>query len=184
MKIRMLVFILLGGIFLSTSAPAAFIDGYQDRRGFFVGGSIGGGNGTTTIDTGGDFDTIGFLFAGRIGGGVSRNFTLDAEFSAWFGEEEIMGLTLDRKEFDVIVNGNFFLGRDFYLRGGLGFAVGKLDLLGFGESQEGFAASGGLGYELFMNSNLAANINLAWKGHYYDDFNFNYFGIQVGLNYY
>ncbi len=141
-------------------------DGRHDRGGLFVGGELG-----VSLSKGFAGDTenqfmdsnVGFNGALRFGGGIpDKPITLDLElgynYDSW-GEQSRHLTTL-------MIGGSFYVATDFYLH--LAFGAARETYSGtnhrFGdlnfEDQLGLAANLGLGYEFFVNADLALGIKL------------------------
>ena len=128
-------------------------EGAQDRRGIY------GGAGAAM----GAYFGSGHLFPSpqlqlRIGGGVSKNFTLGARatFAGYFGESgaKDLGLTLG-----LDIEGQYALPSGFLLRasaGGIG--VPKADRAD--ELVMGVGGSIGVGYEFFVDTHAALAVTL------------------------
>jgi hypothetical protein len=151
------------------ATPAAALDGYQDRKGLFSGVGLGGGAVLSDDETGGEF-----LFDLALGGGATADLTLALDLDIRYQRFDA-----DRQNW-MIVPGpqlDWFIAGGFFIRAGFGlalvFARGPEvdDVVMPGKQVKdneftlGFDASVGLGYEFFVNSNLA--LGLALEGDYY-----------------
>jgi hypothetical protein len=159
--------VIVAGI-LTASASAFALDAYQDRRGLFTGIGLGGGAAFEGGGTGGAA-----LIDLQLGGGATRDLTFDMDLDIWFQ-------LMDHHDNWMITPGpeiNYFITDGLFVRGGLGLALVfvtgekvKDPVPGGGKSSEqndftiGFDGSLGLGYEFFVNSNLA--LGMAVEGDY------------------
>ncbi|MCP4675895.1 MAG: hypothetical protein GY854_10395 [Deltaproteobacteria bacterium] len=181
----------LGALVLvvAIGSPAGALDAYQDRSGFFSGVGLGGGGAFQGGDPGGAL-----LLDFQLGGGASKNLTLDLDLDLCFQ-------LMDKHRNFLITPGpeiNYFFGETgIFIRGGIGMALvftwfddPKEDIPAGGKEPEnndfniGFDASIGVGWEFFANSNLA--VGLAVEADYVvlkgDDI--IGVGFSIGLKYY
>ncbi|MGQ0645782.1 MAG: outer membrane beta-barrel protein [Elusimicrobiota bacterium] len=185
MKTRIAASALALTVSLAGAGRAAFVDGYQDRGGVFAGVNIGGGQGSFDADSGSDPKTVGFMGSVRAGAGVKKHLTLDMEISHWLGQDDVAGADVDLSQTGFLVNATRFFQDGFFLRGGAGFAVGKIDGTGFkSQSESGLAAHAAAGYEFFAGPDTAMNVSFLWRGHFLEDSDFNLLGLQVGVAWY
>jgi hypothetical protein len=171
-------------MFLGVAVPGqAFTDGYQDRKGVLFGVNLGGGTGTTEPD-GATEDTsaMGVLPSLRLGMGSTQDLLFDIEAAHFSGTDD----GVDQRQLGFTANLNKFLTKELYLRGGFGFASGTLDTTPslVDETQSGYALNFGLGYEMFTAADMALNLGGVFRMHTFDDFDFRFFGLQVGLTWY
>lgn len=154
---------------LTLSGTATALDSYQDRRGFFGGFGLGGGGAFSGSEPGG-----GILVDFQLGGGATQNLTVCLDTDLWIH-------ILDTSRNLMLTPGpevNYFFGdTGIFLRVGLGMA---LTFSWFEDSyfvvppggkrpsdtdfRLGFDGSLGVGWEFFVNSNLA--LGLALEGDY------------------
>lgn len=174
---------------LLAGAPAAGLDGYQDRRGLFTGLGIGGGVALSDGDAGGEV-----LFELVLGGGATEQLTLALDIDVRYQR-----LDADRQNWMVVPGpeASYFLSNGLFVRAGVGLAMVFVqgqeitDVATPGKAVKdkdftfGFDGSLGLGWEFFVNSNLA--LGLAVEADYFlidghpDVF---VIGLSMGMRYY
>ena len=174
---------------LLLSVPALALDGYQDRRGFFGGIGFGGGGVFAGSEPGG-----GIVFDFQLGGGATQNLTvaLDTDLSIHILEHSRNLLLTPGPEV------NYFFGETgIFARVGIGMALTfswfedtDFEIPAGGKKPDdtdfrlGFDGSLGVGWEFFVNSDLA--LGLAFEGDYVvlngDDI--ASFGFSFGLKHY
>ena len=144
----------LAGALLVAAAPSAgAFDG--DRKGFVLGGGIGGGAAsleqeiTGTLSGSGAKETKGtFVTDFRIGGAFNENWMLYYDNQVWWGSAEFKSGT------QTFALGIGLVGLSYYFTAGAPswYLVGSVGVSTFGPSddygaQSGFGISGGAGYE-------------------------------------
>jgi hypothetical protein len=161
-------------IVLLGSAPALALDGYQDRRGLFFGLAAGGGMSSPSE---GDSE-FGQRFAVRVGGGVSESLTLDVS-----GDFLFMGDDLGRV-ISFYGGAAYFFVPMAYVRGGIGFSHYKFDVGLESESDPGLAFQVGAGFEMFVNSDLAAGLSVLYDRQEFDGGGINQVTGLIGISWY
>ena len=103
--------VLISGVLLCWTQALA-LDGYRDRRGIFYGFGLGGGQ--TKVDVPGSKGREGRNLRFRIGGGVNKTLTLDAEIghSASYTETTV---DMERTISTFGIGGNSFINDGLYL---------------------------------------------------------------------
>ena len=140
---------------LMVAQEARALDGYQDRRGLYgalaVGGGMASANGEREAE---------LRVAGRIGAGLSDNFTADLslDYATLFDSKA--------KTFGFDLAANYFLIQNFFLRAGGGLAILLPD---GGDRKAGFGALVGAGVEFFVGADLAASAALTYEPELYGD---------------
>jgi hypothetical protein len=172
---------LLTGLGLAGTGHA-FMDGYQDRKGVYVGAALGGGTGRAKPDGGGSTSAAGFQPSARVGIGGSKDLGLDIETAFFRGTDQ----GTEQKQLSATLNLQKFLTQELYVRGGFGFANGTLETTPAlaDKTQSGTAFTAGVGYEIFLNTESALNIGGVYRSSDYDTSSFRYVGLQVGWTWY
>jgi hypothetical protein len=154
---------------LLVATPASALDAYRDRKGLFTGLDLGGGAAISGDEAGGEV-----LFDLVLGGGAADNLTLALDLDVRYQRFDA-----DRRNWLVVPGPevNWFVAGGLFLRAGVGLALTFVrgpevaDVAMPGKKVEdndftlGFDGSLGLGYEFFVNSNLA--LSLALEGDYF-----------------
>lgn len=175
----------LGLLLVSGSLRAAFVDGYQDRRGTFLGVGVGGAQASISRDQGSSLGTVGATFSARLGAGIRKDLLVDAEAIHWMGRDSKDEIDYDLAQTAFLVNATRLFPDGFYLRGGAGFSVSKINPnIGSSKSDSGLAAQLGAGFEVFSGVHSAMQVGLNWRGHYLQDSTANLLGLQVGMTWY
>ncbi|MCP4601544.1 MAG: hypothetical protein GY847_13700 [Proteobacteria bacterium] len=139
-------------LFAAIGTPARALDSYQDRRGFFLGMGLGGGGAFQGGDPGGAI-----LLDFQLGGGATKNLTLDMDVDLWFH-------LMDTHKNLLITPGpeiNYFIGdTGIFVRGGIGMALTTtwIDATDNTDFNIGFDGSLGFGWEFFAESDLAVGL--------------------------
>jgi hypothetical protein len=150
---RLVVGALAGALLIAVASNAGAFDG--DRKGFVLGGGIGGGTASIQQEMSGFFsgksdrETNGtFVTDFRIGGAFNENWMLYYDNQVWWGSAEF---TSGSKTFALgigLVGLSYYFTADtpsWYLVGSIGVSTfGPADDYG---AQSGFGISGGVGYE-------------------------------------
>lgn len=160
-------------IVLLWAAPALALDGYQDRRGLFLGLNAGGGRSSSEGDS-----EFGRRFGARVGGGVAENLTLDV-----LGDFLFMGGDSGRV-FSFYGGASYFVVPMAYVRGAIGFSQLKVDVLLGSETESGLAFQVGAGFEMFVNSDLAAGFSINYDRQEFDSRGINQVTGLIGINWY
>ncbi|MFN3198670.1 MAG: outer membrane beta-barrel protein [Bradymonadia bacterium] len=178
---------LAGATLLLTTSSAWALDAWRDRRGLYYGATVGAGSGQLKLkeEIPGAEDLEGELGLNvrlRVGGGATKNLTLDAELGLWSGLDDdplkpTAGITTG------FIGANVFVADGFYLRGFGGLTYMSLDDAD-ADAETGLGVGFGAGYEFFANSDLAVGVGADYQMHFYDDYEFNLFNLGVSLNYY
>ena len=169
-------------IFLFVSQAMA-LDGYRDRRGLFYG--VGFGGGQTKADTDGADSHIGYNFRARIGGGIDKNLTLDAEIGLNTVSYSQSSTDVEQSVSTVAVGGNFFVRDGLYFRMQGGIAELSVTANGNSEGTEtGLFLGGGVGYEFFANADLAIGLGVDFQHQMYDDITLNALNLGITANWY
>ena len=159
------------------------------RQGFMIGFSLGAG--AQFADCDGCESQEGFAFDFSIGGFLNPNLALMYDVNAVMNFEEFGGerfiLTNSANTFAA----QFWVGPQFWLKGGAGF--GRFFVSGDGidaESEVGVALTGAAGYEFSVSGNFAMDLQLRLAPvFYHDDFTdeaitVTNVSILVGFNWY
>jgi hypothetical protein len=158
-------------VMLGSVSSAWALDGYRDRKGLLYGLTVGFGGSKP-----GDADReMGVDVRGRVGGGPAANITLDAEL----GYDRL--IDVDASSITGYAGVNFFLIDNLYLRGMGGIAHFSPDE---GKSETGLGVGGGVGYEFFVNSDLAIGGLLDYQKQFYKEFDVDTFSFGVTLSMY
>ena len=148
----------LSSILLLWLSPAQGFDENGDRRGLFYGLSIGAAQ--TQVNTGNSKGHTGYTLRGRLGGGVERNLTIDAEIGLNQTNFEQFGTTIDQHFMSVAIGANFFLVGDWFVRlnGGISELTQSDDETDESNSETGLFLGGGTGYEFFVTPAIAVGL--------------------------
>lgn len=179
---RLAALLLLGTLALDTPLAA---QESQEHRGLW------GGFGLGTGVNGDEGNAWGFSGYGRIGGTLSQRVLLGAESSGWIGSR---GATdLYRSNFSGVI---LFYPRargGFYLKGGAGFSyittsisefttIGGVNYFsGVSQSETGFGATAGIGFDVRLGRNVYLVPEAAWYLQSVGDAN-NSFGVPGTIN--
>ena len=169
---------------LCATQQAWALDGYQDKRGFFVGAGLGGGvglldgeedQGTTGLDRG---RKLGMHLSAIMGSGMTDNLVFGGEVNWWARTVDINDSSLNHNHLSFLALGNFFLFEGLFIEGGAGFAYGAYDsLLSNGEQTQwgemGLGLKAGAGFEYFMNSQVAIGTRIGYTRHVYSKGDFD-----------
>lgn len=146
---------------LTIASSASALDAYQDRRGAFAGVGLGGGAAFQGGESAGEL-----MLDFQIGGGANQNLTFALDVDLWWQ------LFQDHTNFIVTPGPEveyFFGDSGIFLR--LGVAMALLTRTEDVKSEVGvtnkestfdlgFDGTAGLGWEFFVNSNIAAGLSL------------------------
>ncbi len=149
--------------------------GKSRRQGFWL--SLGLGVGQESFDArdglGWSDGTTGGVGAIKLGGTVSRSLLLGVEAQAWAKEFNYAGY--DRALGSVMGIAQWYPAprSDFWLRGGLGWAVDQLDEhpssnVTISTTKHGTAWAVGLGYDVPVGRKISLTPNLDFVGQHYD----------------
>ncbi len=172
---------------LGTAGQALALDAYRDRRGLLFGVALGAGSGKADIK--GEDAHIGFNLSARIGGGLSEQLTLDAEFGYHLAsfEQTSGGVDTDRSNdlFSGMIGASFFVWQGLYLRAmaGVSHLSAAVDP-GKDHSDTGLGFGGGAGFEFFANSDLAIGVGADYRYHSFEDFDFTQINFGVTATWY
>ena len=175
-------------VIVALGAPAAALDGHQDRRGLFSGIGLGGGAALQDGQTGGEM-----LLELQLGGGITKRLTLALDIDVWFQlmDDHQNWMVVPGPELSIFIIGGFFV------RAGVGLAFvfvkqdADVEVMTPGKDPEAndfalaFDGSVGLGYEFFVGSNLA--LGLAIDGDYFaigDEEDVIGLSLSFGIRYY
>lgn len=169
---------------LSSSALA--LDGFRDRRGLFFGLQLGGSGVQTDLDQ--SKRRLGLNARLRVGGGVSQQLTLDAEYGFNLHSDD----PSTRQVHNWTVNAHYFPVKDygFFLRLGGGMALAYDDfspsstMNAHSDSSLGLGGHAGLGYEFFVNSDLAVGLMADFQYQSFDEYALNTLNIGVIATWY
>jgi hypothetical protein len=142
----------------------------HERNGFFIGFGLGWGN--AGLDLNG-VDNLDRQNSGsgnfRFGWAVSENLTLGLESSSWVKQWDIQGTGLDLKLTGTVTTfavTYFPQNMGLYLRGGLGFSDGIVEVSGGGSSinqtETGLGLLGAVGYEWRLTQKFALGPQVEW----------------------
>ncbi len=189
---RRIIASLIALSFLLTASTAWSIQGYKDRHGTFVGGSIGGGPGSVQYD---DQDTglegrgnLGLATNLIFGAGATSNVLFGAEVNNWTRTTDVGGDTLTHMHWSFNAMSNIFLVEGLFVEGGLGLAYGMSDTRVGGEershSEMGLALKAGTGFEYFVDGTVAAGLGFGYTRHFYSNIDFDTFIGSIRLRWY
>jgi len=170
--------VILAGVL--AGAGHAFMDGYQDRKGVYFGFDAAGGNGKAEANGGGDTSALGVMPSARLGIGSEGDLGVDLEGGVFFGSDD----GVDQTHTGVYANVQKFLNKNIYVRGGLGFALGRWESTGVSETDNGLGFQAGFGVETFLSAENALRLGAVYRAHNYDDFDFTFMGLVAGLTFY
>ena len=166
-------------------SQALALDGYRDRRGLFYG--VGFGGGQTKADVDGADGHIGYNFRARIGGGIDKELTLEAEIGLNSVAYSQSGIDVTQDITTVAVGGSIFVKQGLYIRaqGGIADMTVEVDLDNVDpDSQTGLFMGVGAGYEFFANADLAIGLGVDFQHQMYDDVNLNALNLGITANWY
>ena len=176
---------------LAAPRPAHALDAYADRRGVLVGAAFGGGAGVTAVKDSPfeDRDDIGLFWLGRIGGGLSKELTLDASISGWSADTSSSGGDKTTAHRMMAVAANAFLTEHLFIRGGLGITSNTLTEQAKGGKETelssnalGFVLGGGI--EFFLTADFAGSFTIEAQQNLGGDIKFTGVNGFVGVTYY
>ena len=178
-----LVAALAAVLVLTVAGEALALDAWRDRRGLLFGVGIGAGSGKTDVK---DADShIGFNFSARIGGGVSKDLTLDADLGlhkASFEQDSHGTSTIDVSYtiFTGMIGANFFVYDGLYVRGMGGVAnISTERDPGKDTDETGTGVGLGAGYEFFASADLAVGVGADYRLLFFDDVDFTMINFGV-----
>lgn len=154
----------------------------QTREGFWIGFGFGYGGLDLTCD-GCEIDRessiSGYL---KLGGTLSDRLLIGGQTLGWTKEED--GITVRQGS----LTGNLWwypsATGGFWLTGGAGLAVIDADAgIGGSDSENGFAALAGLGYDIRVGRNISIVPSATWQFGFYDDFNANVIQLALGITF-
>lgn len=180
----------------TTNAMA--LDGYQDRKGPFIGVGLGGGVSLVEADPEGDVTGIdqgrkvGLHLHGIVGGGATDNLVFGAEANWWARTVYIEGKedrALEHHHLNFSGVLDFFLFENFYVEGGMGMAYGIFDVerngtTEFRYQELGLSAKMGAGFEFFTSSNVAIGMRANYTRHFYSKASFDTLSAGFTLRWY
>ena len=159
------------------------LDGYQDRRGTYVGGGLGGALATSEFATPGrttglESSTMGLELRALIGSGIREDFALELQLNYWNRTVDSETRPLDHHHVNAMAALRYWLIEGLNATGGVGLAAGIFDAQIGGILHEEFEEMGvalhaNLGYEIFVSGTTAASIELGYLVHIYDEASFN-----------
>ncbi|MCI5072546.1 autotransporter domain-containing protein [bacterium] len=155
---------------------------YTDRKGFFIGFSLGGGG--LNVD-GGDYRKGAYLGGLRIGGGISEDILLMAETNNAIGEED--GLTVTHGSLSFAAQ--FFFRDNFYVRPAIGIATLQVDgsegSFSFSSTSDaGFNASVSAGYEFRLSKRFALSPEITYAYSSVESITVSHYGAKAALQWY
>lgn len=178
--VRRATAVALSAAFVLTAGSAWALDGWRDRRGMLVGGSIGAGN--ASFSEGESDSELGLNLRGRIGGGASQNATFYAELSLWNGLDDDLKKPAMRT-IGAGIGGQFFIAEGFYLKGMAGLASLSFDdpegPFEAPDSETGLYFGGGAGFEFFAYNPVAFGLEAEWQRQMYDDGDLDLISVNV-----
>ena len=158
---RLLIVLIVIGLFVSYSQTAIAEPKPHDRNGFFIGFGLGGGSGgMEDVDDrkGGGVGNF------RLGYAITPEVTIGLESSAWIWQEEQSGIDL-MVSFSVATFGATYWpgNKGVYLKGGVGFGTvsfeesveTSLGTLKLENDDSGFGLLGAVGYEWRLTKKFA-----------------------------
>ena len=161
---------------------ALALDGYRDRRGIFYGFGLGGGQ--TKVDVSGSKGRLGHNLRFRIGGGVNKTLTLDAEIGLHSASYTESTVDMERTISTFGIGGNSFINDGLYLRLAFGMAEFTQDSDISSDTETGLFVGGGVGYEFFANADLAIGLGVDFQHQMYDDLNISALNLGITANWY
>lgn len=185
------VLVTLGVLLVGSQAMA--LDGYKDRKGVFVGASIGGGVGASERDeaeiTGlDDKRQMGLTLRAELGGGVTQNLVFSGQGNWWIRTVQVGDRDLEHQHLNLLANANLFLIEGLYVTGGFGLAYGSYDSTKGVKvnhySEMGIAAKAGAGAEFFVNGTVAAGVEASYTRHFYSESYFDTIGGGIVIRWY
>ncbi len=183
MKTRRLQVLLVAAMTLGATGSAWALDAWRDRRGLFFGVGVGAGSGKS--DFKGADSHIGYHLRARVGGGVSKELTLDAEFGWHAASFEEGTSDVSNSILTGLVAANYFVYEGLYLRGMGGVAQLNTDFdPGDSSGDTGLGVGLGLGYEFFASANLAVGVGGDYRLLHFDDFDFTLINFGITATWY
>jgi hypothetical protein len=183
MKTRKLCAWTTAALVLGTASSAWALDAWRDRRGLYFGAQVGAGSGQSDAD--GAESQIGFNLRARVGGGINKQLTLDAELGWRTASYDQGPRDISESLFTGLVGGSFFIYDGLYVRAQGG--VGQLTLdadPGGDDGYTGFGFGAGVGYEFFATADLAVGVGGDYQLFSFDDFNFTTINFGVTATWY
>jgi len=170
--------LIVAAVLLGTT-PAWALDGYQDRRGLFAGLGVGGGY--VASEAPGSEGEVGQRVNVRVGGGVAENLTLDLAF------DYLAIPDVDARTISFWGGGSSYFVPMAFARLAVGFANFTADQAGQVDDLEkaGLGVFAGAGFEMFINSDLAAGFTLGYERQQFsDEQSLNIVTGVIGINWY
>ncbi len=168
MRPKHIVAALTALLVLGLAGEAFALDAWRDRRGLLFGVGIGAGSSQSDVK---DAEShIGFNFSARVGGGVNKQLTLDAEIG-------LQKATFDQNDVDIaqdiftgFIGANYFIMDGLYGRvmGGVAHIGVELDP-GKDDDETGTGFGFGAGYEFFATADLAVGLGADFRYLSFDD---------------
>ncbi len=154
----------------------------QTREGFFIGLGLGYGSMDVTCDLC-EFDResgmSGYL---KMGGTLNDRLLIGGQTLGWTKSED--GITLTEGS----LTGNVWwypsATGGFWVTGGAGLGYINADAgVGGSDSETGFAALAGLGYDIRVGRNISIVPSATWQVGFYDDFGANVLQLALGITF-
>jgi len=163
---------------LTLASEALALDAWRDRRGLFVGVGVGAGSGQSDVE--GAEAPLGFNLDARIGGGVSKELTLDADLTVQRSSYDVSGIDISQQIFTGMIGANFFVHDGLYLRGMGGVSHISVDPdPGAEDSETGTGLGLGVGYEFFATADLAVGLGGDFRYLIFENFDFTMINFGV-----
>ena len=154
----------------------------EERKGFIVGFSLGGGFAQSSIEAADDFG--GFAFQFHLGGMITHRAALVMDVSS-----------LRRTVFSdraVAIQSTLFAGQiwpleQLWVKAGVGLAfLSYIDQWDDYVVDEGVGASIGVavGYEIFQMRSMVIDLQARWTGSFYDNLTVNGISLLAGISWY
>jgi hypothetical protein len=186
--------ILTACILLLSASQSWALDGYQDRRGTYVGGGLGGAMATSEFATPGrttglESSTMGLELRALIGSGIREDLALELQLNYWNRSVESDARPLDHHHLNAMATLRYWAVEGLYVSGGVGLAAGFFDAQIGGAIHEefeemGVALNANVGYELFVSGSTAASLELGYLLHAYDETAFNALSGLIAFRWY
>ena len=142
------------------------LDGYRDRKGLFYGATLGGAS--FKADVAGSKRNLGYVFGGRIGGGVSDTLTLDGSLNLSFQSYTQGGINIDTNSTEMLIGANFFIEKGLYARAEGGLITQGIETDVSSQDETGVVVGGGLGFEFFASADLAVGFGATYQMQQFD----------------
>ncbi|MEM1348452.1 MAG: outer membrane beta-barrel protein [Myxococcota bacterium] len=177
-----------------TTSSASALDGYQDRRGLFLGVGVGAGLGAAATDAQeqnglDDGRRLGMHVNALVGGGATERLVLAAQGNMWRRTVSINDFASAHTHLSANAVANYFILDGLFLEAGAGLAYGSFDTFVQGQSSSryremGLATKAGAGFEFFVNSQTAIGAHFGYTRHFYARSNFDTLNLNISARWY